>query len=166
MCPYTSINSGHFSPYTLTPPDNTRHASDAIRRHQTPPDTTKHAPDTTRHYQICTRQCLIGWHAVVLWWFIEPYSWSRFFLPTGGRADERTKVFQEVLAGLKSWQFCNSDILSPALDEWTDDRGCSEDYIDWNSFKVFVWTTSIEGLRRWKQNKSFHIWSFPESVIS
>ena len=26
--------------------------------------------------------------AVVLWWFIELYSWSRFFLPTNGRTDK------------------------------------------------------------------------------
>ena len=39
--------------------------------------------------------------AVVLWWFIELYSWSRFFAPTNGRTDERTKVIQEVLADLK-----------------------------------------------------------------
>ena len=35
--------------------------------------------------------------AVVLWWFIELYSWSRFFAPTNGL----TKVIQEVLADLK-----------------------------------------------------------------
>ena len=80
--------------------------------HQTPPDTTRHAPDTTRHYQTCTRhhQTLPDMHrtmsdrlAVVLWWFIELYSWSRFFAPTDGRTDELTKVFQEVLADLKSF---------------------------------------------------------------
>ena len=40
--------------------------------------------------------------AVVLWWYMELYSWSRFFLRTDGRADERTKVIQKVLADLKS----------------------------------------------------------------
>ena len=64
--------------------------------HQTPPDTTRHAPDTTRHHQTISDRL-----AVVLCWFIELYSWSRFFLPTGGRADGLTKVIQEVLADLK-----------------------------------------------------------------
>ena len=40
--------------------------------------------------------------AVVLWWFIELYSWSRFFLWADGRTDGRTKVIQEVLADLKT----------------------------------------------------------------
>ena len=93
ICPYTSINSDHISLYTLTPPDTTRHASDTtrhhqtcIRHHQTPPD---------MHQTISDRL------AVVLWWFIGLYRWSRFFLPTGERANGRTKVFQEVLADLK-----------------------------------------------------------------
>ena len=62
-----------------TPPDTTRH-------HQTPPDMLQTPPDM--HQTMSDRL------AVVLWWFIELYSWSRFFLPTGGRTDERTKVFQ------------------------------------------------------------------------
>ena len=35
ICPYTSINSGHTSLYTLTRLDTTRHASDTTRHHQT-----------------------------------------------------------------------------------------------------------------------------------
>ena len=69
--------------------DTTRHHQTCIRRHQTPPD---------MHQTMSDRL------AVVLWWFIELYSWSRFFLPTNGRTNGRTKVFQEVLADLKS---CN-----------------------------------------------------------
>ena len=60
-------------------------------------NTVRHAPDTTRHHQTCIRhnqtppdmhQTMSDRLAVVLWWFIELYSWSRFFLPTGERANE------------------------------------------------------------------------------
>ena len=64
------------------------------RHHQTPPDMLQTPPDT--HQTISDRL------AVVLCWFIELYSWSRFFAPTGGRTDGWTKVFQEVLADLKN----------------------------------------------------------------
>ena len=66
--------------------------------HQTPPDTTRHAPDTTRHYQTCTRQCLIGWQ----WSCDDLKSYTAgpdFSCP---EANGRTKMFQEVLADLKS----------------------------------------------------------------
>ena len=52
---------------------------------ETPPDTTRHNPDTTRHHQTMSDRL-----AVVLWWFTELYSWSRFFLPTNERTDGRT----------------------------------------------------------------------------
>ena len=80
ICPYTSIYSGHISLYTLTPPDTTRHASDATRHHQT----------CSRHHQTLPdiHQTMSDRLAVVLWWFIELYSWSRFFLPTDGRTDK------------------------------------------------------------------------------
>ena len=93
ICPYTSLNSDYISLYTLTPRDTTRHASDTTRHHQT----------CSRHHQTPPdmHQTMSDRLAVVLWWFIELYSWSRFFLPTSKQADERTKVFQEVLADLK-----------------------------------------------------------------
>ena len=53
------------------------------------------------HQTMCDRL------AVVLWWFIELYSWSRFFL----RTDGRTKVIQEVLADLKIVKLQNYFLL-------------------------------------------------------
>ena len=50
VCPYTSINSGHISLYTLTPQDTTIHASDTTRHHQT----------CSRHHQTSTRQWFCG----------------------------------------------------------------------------------------------------------
>ena len=60
-------------------------------------DTTRHASDTTRHHQTCSRhhqtppdthQTIFDRLAVVLCWFIELYSWSRFFAPTDGWTNE------------------------------------------------------------------------------
>ena len=39
--------------------------------------------------------------AVVLWWFIELYSWFRFLARAGPRVQPRVTVVQEVLADLK-----------------------------------------------------------------
>ena len=71
----------------------------------------RYAPDTTRHHQTCSRhhqtppdmhQTMSDRLAVVLWWFIELYSWSRFFAPTNGRMNEgvpRVLAYKFILVG-------------------------------------------------------------------
>ena len=60
--------------------------------HQTPPHKSAHAPDITRHAPDITRhpqtppdmhQTMSDRLVLVLWWFIELYTWSRFLALTG-----------------------------------------------------------------------------------
>ena len=103
--------------------------------HQTPPDTTRHAPDTTRHHQTISDRL-----AVVLCWFIELYSWSRFFLPTDGRTDGLTKVIQEVLADLK---------MKKTSDHFTETKDHHPDIECDDNVMILIITISSVWFGRW-----------------
>ena len=106
-------------------------------------DTTRHASDTTRHHQTCSRhhqtppdthQTISDRLAVVLCWFIELYSWSRF-LARDGRTGERTKVFQEVLADLKMVP----EIVTDTSEKWSLYTAIKGSF----SFGVFALTQAL-----------------------
>ena len=129
---YLPIYINQFRSYQPIYIDTTRHHQTCIRHHQTPPD---------MHQTISDRL------AVVLWWFIELYSWSRFFLPTGGRTNEGNPRGPRGPKKVASLVFCQVWFFSPEFVPPFFSRKCMPRYQ--NTFVLEEWCFTLDSKVMW-----------------